>query len=122
TSPETTTYGSKQTTSGVQPIYGNTYSLTQQIYTPNEVGVSSEGGYIRSITLEKSASSISTANPTIYMGVTSQDEFTAYTSDQIIQSSDLSKVYNPQTANITWTATTMTFTFQTPYFYNGQDN
>ena len=88
TSPETTLYGSKETTGGIQPLYGAAYSLTEQLYTPNEVGISTEGGYIRSITFEKSSSGISTANPTIYMGSTLQEEFTNYSSGQIIQSSN----------------------------------
>jgi hypothetical protein len=120
--PETMLYGKKESTSQIQPFYGNTYSLTQQIYTPNEVGISSEGGYITSLTFEKSSAAVTTANPTIYLGTTTREEFTGYGSGQIIQSGDLSNVYGPYTGTIRWTATTMTFNLDRPFYYNGSDN
>ncbi len=96
--------------------------LTQQIYTPNEVGVSSEGGTSDPFTLEKISSSISTANPTIYMGVTSRMRLQVIRVVRSFRVMIYLKYMNLKRQVLLWTATTSDLYLPDPYFYNGQDN
>ena len=107
------TIGQRTTTNNYFPSYSfYNYSLTQQIYTPDEIG---HAGTINSL-----AFMMSTVNQQrtyeIYMGHTSNA-----TATQFINPSDLTCVYNGGAVNMVanqWT----TFTFTTPFYYNGTDN
>ena len=113
---EDVTVGSGTSTNAYIPTYAYyKYSLTQQIFTPSEIGHS---GTITAIAFKVSNSKSATRNIDLYIKHTTKTSFTSKTNWATLLSSD--KVFSGEvTFNASgWT----TITLNTPFEYNGTDN
>ncbi|MCR5013951.1 MAG: choice-of-anchor J domain-containing protein [Bacteroidales bacterium] len=91
------------------------YSLTEQIYTPSEIG---EAGTITAIAFKVSNSKSTTRNVDVYMKHTTKSAFTSRTGWESLSSSN--KVYS---GNVTFSASGWTtITLDTPFVYDGTNN
>ena len=108
--------GSGSATNGSIPTQSNyNYSLTQQIYTADEVGVA---GTIESIDFKSTSSTAVTRNLDIYMVSTEKSNFSGNSDWVAVSPSD--RVYSGEVtfAAGAWT----TITLDSPFEYNGNSN
>ena len=105
------------TTSYYLPVVENaSYSYTQQIFTPAEIGGQK---FIEAVEFYYSGSSAMTDKDTcvIYLGHTTRSTFASNT--DYVAFADLTPVYSgSMNSTFGWNR----FTFTTPFFYNGVDN
>ena len=109
-----TIIGTAQTTNSYLPTYGfYNYSLTQQIYTTEELGLA---GMISSIDLLPNGSLSRTLD--VYMVSTNKSSFSGSTDWITVTAAD--KVFSGSVSFTSgeWT----TIQFETPFMYNGQSN
>lgn len=113
------TVGSGTSTSNYLPATFNTkYSLSQQIYTPDEIGTA---GAISSIAFYKSSTDQGARSRTwvVYMKHTSKDAFDSDTDWETLEATDV--VYSGSVSFAT-SASWITLSLTTPFVYNGTDN
>ena len=110
------TIGSGSSTNAYLPTYAYyKYSLTEQIYTANEIG---GAGTITAISFKVSNSKSTTRTVDLYMKTTTKTAFTSKTGWETLSSSD--KVYS---GSVTFNASGWTtITLSTPFVYNGTSN
>lgn len=113
------TVGSGTSTSNYLPATFNTkYSLSQQIYTPDEIGTA---GTISSIAFYKSSTDQGARSRTwvVYVKHTSKDAFDSDTDWETLEATDI--VYSGSVSFAT-SASWITLSLTTPFEYNGTDN
>ena len=113
------TVGSGTSTSNYLPATFNTkYSLSQQIYTPDEIGTA---GAISSISFYKSSTDQGARSRTwvVYVKHTSKDAFDSDTDWETLEATDI--VYSGSVSFAT-SASWITLSLTTPFEYNGTDN
>lgn len=113
------TVGSGTSTSNYLPATFNTkYSLSQQIYTSDEIGTA---GTISSIAFYKSSTDQGARSRTwvVYVKHTSKDAFDSDTDWETLEATDI--VYSGSVSFAT-SASWITLSLTTPFEYNGTDN
>jgi hypothetical protein len=111
------TIGSGTASSSMMPTYElYNYSLSQQIYTAEEIGM---GGLINSISFNYARGTSATRNLSIYMKHTTMTSMTSGNTWEPVAASDL--VF---AGNVTYPSETgwFTITLDAPFTYNGTDN
>lgn len=111
------TVGSGSSTSQYMPLYSSrNYSISQQIYTKNEVGGSA--GYITAIAYKVSSSNSVTSNLDIYMRNTKKSTFTSSSDWETMDPS-----YKVFSGSVTFAASSWTtIVLNTPFEYDGTSN
>lgn len=114
------TIGNGTSTSYLIPMNNNyNYTYSQQIFTSAELGVGGRQQTITAISFQYAYSTAMTrkTNCTIYLGHTSQSSFSS--TSNYVPLSSLTMVY---TGSMNCRQGWNTFTFSTPFTYNGTDN